>query len=205
MPKTKKDLMLETTRMILEFANPAAARDFERKMPKSLRDAPTLRETISDKEYEQEVAKIRANLPGIAAYLAQYKISDEFLSDVAPSLLSHMNKKPVLKFPPGVSLIDDEIAARTTVELLGVSALSPSAVDCSGPVSRHMLYEHHPTHWLLIGAHHGYVEPSKNGHEILCMDRREVSEQEARNLFEFVASITSGRGPVQVGLLAIKQ
>ena len=79
MSKIKRDLMMETTRMILEFANPSAARNFERKMPKSLRDAPSLREPIIDEEYERELVKIRNNLPANAAYLGQHRISPENL------------------------------------------------------------------------------------------------------------------------------
>ena len=79
MSKTRKNLLMETTRMIVKFANPSAARNLERKMPKSLQDAPSLREPISDEDYAWEIAKIGAMLPDICAYLSQHRISPENL------------------------------------------------------------------------------------------------------------------------------
>lgn len=80
MPRTKKDLMLETHRIILDSVSPTAMREFERHLlPHLLRNCPTLQETVSDEEFEREVAKIRDNLPGMIAYFRQYKIPPETL------------------------------------------------------------------------------------------------------------------------------
>lgn len=110
--------------------------------------------------------------------------------------------RPLL-LPPGRSVIDDEIAAQKALTMLGVRELSPADAGHSGPASRHMLYEHHPTHWLLIGAHAGYPDPAKNGHEILCLPRDEVSGQGARDLFKTIVSMSTNNTPLQVGLITI--
>ncbi len=108
-----------------------------------------------------------------------------------------------LLLPPGHSVIDDEIAAQKALAILGVRGLSPAEAGHSGPASRHMLYEYHPTHWLLIGAHSGYPDPAKNGHEIVCLPRDEVSEQGAKDLFKTIVLISTNSTSLQAGLIPI--
>ncbi len=116
-----------------------------------------------------------------------------------------MNPIPPLRLPSGFAVIEDEVAARFALKILGVPAPSPNAAGDSRPVSRFMLYEHHPKHWLLMGAHAGYPDPAKNGHEIACLSRDQVTEQEARRTFEVVASMSARGGMIRVGLIGIPE
>ena len=77
--KTKKDLLIETTRLILP---PPAMKQFERAMVPLLEmQCPTLRETVPDEEYRAEVQKIKDNLPAISEYLKNHDISELFGSN----------------------------------------------------------------------------------------------------------------------------
>ncbi len=114
-----------------------------------------------------------------------------------------MNAARTLILPPGLSIIDDEVAAQKALAILGIRGLCPAEAGCSGPASRHMLYEYHPTHWLLIGAHSGYPDPTKNGHEILCLPRDEVSERHARSLLASTVSISANGASLQAGFIPI--
>lgn len=76
MPKTKKDLLLETTRLMLDSVGSNAMEDFERDLlPFLIRDCPTLGEEMSDEEYRQEIANFRDNLPAMVGYLRQHKVT----------------------------------------------------------------------------------------------------------------------------------
>ena len=114
-----------------------------------------------------------------------------------------MNAARTLMLPPGLSIIDDEVAAQKALAILGIRGLCPAESGCSGPASRHMLYEYHPTHWILIGAHSGYPDPAKNGHEILCLPRDEVSERDARSLLASTVSMSTNSTSLQAGLIPI--
>ncbi|MBM3843707.1 MAG: hypothetical protein FJ397_10695 [Verrucomicrobia bacterium] len=79
MSKTKRDLLLATTRMIAEYSNPSGAPALGLTLPKEILNAPRLNETITDEDYAWEIAKIGAMLPDICAYLSQHRISPENL------------------------------------------------------------------------------------------------------------------------------
>ncbi|MEY4689153.1 MAG: hypothetical protein RIR76_3176 [Verrucomicrobiota bacterium] len=79
MSKTKRDLLLATTRMIAEYSKPSGAPALGLTLPEGLLNAPRLNETISDEDYAWEIAKIGAMLPDICAYLSQHRISPENL------------------------------------------------------------------------------------------------------------------------------
>ena len=65
MSKTKRDLLLATTRMIAEYSKPSGAPALGLTLPEGLLNAPRLNETISDEDYAWEIAKIGAMLPDI--------------------------------------------------------------------------------------------------------------------------------------------
>lgn len=201
MSKTQNDLLRETARIILKFVDPSAAPDLEHKLPDWLGLIPCLRETISDEEYERELAKVRDNLPEIVAYLRARKVPLESAMHFPGNHELHNGKSPrSLLLPPGRSVISDEAAALEAIAALGLPELLPPGAGENGPVSRYLFWEHHASHWLLIGYHAGYPDPKKNGHEVMCLPRDRVSAQEAMAFMEATAAQC---GPVQAGAIGI--
>jgi hypothetical protein len=201
MSKTQNDLLRETARIILDFVDPNLAHDLEYKLPDWLRLIPSLRETISDEEYERELAKVRDNLPEIVAYLRARKTPPDSAMHFSEFQAIYAAKKPRnLLLPPGRSVISDEAAALEAIAALGLPELLPAGAGENGPHSGYLFWEHHASHWLLIGYHAGYPDPKKNGHEVMCLPRDRVSAQEAMALMEAAASHC---GPVEAGFIGI--
>lgn len=91
-----------------------------------------------------------------------------------------------LILPPGHSIISDVEAVSEALATIGVPKFVPDKANPGGSLSRHTFYRHHPSHWLLISAYAGNADPSRNGHEIICLDRDMTPKRYAKSMFKLV-------------------